>query len=182
MHKLSLAISAMLIAGTSFAQFFGNATLTMNIGGTDRKFVFNPANTSLVTASQISGGNNYTDIDYSCQFEAQHEYVMVHMRIEPSGKGSFIIPPENSQPTNMFHIEVMYQKQNANGDIIKQIQLVDNSAHDGASGSANITQYGAIGTDVIGSFEATIREAKDGSAQGGLFKVSGNFKAKLMKQ
>lgn len=175
MKKILIIIAFILIACNSFAQF-GTATITMNVDGGERKFIFPNVMGTLVTATQNS---EYTDIDFSNLFEKQHEYVFVHIRIQPNGTGTFIIPPENSQPKNIFSIEVTYQKQTTDGDIQKEIKLINNSAHDGASGSAIITQYGP---DAVGSFEATIGEIKDGGSNGSLFKVSGNFKIKLMKQ
>lgn len=181
MKKFLSAIAALFIAALSFAQS-GSATLTLHLGA-ERNFVFPNALPTLTTATEIKSGNDrYTNVDFSNLFEEEHEYVMVHLRFRPSGKGSFVIPPLNTQPANVVQIEVVYQKQTADGDIQKEINLVDNDAVDGASGSAMIAQYGAVGTDVMGSFEATLRELKENGSKGELFKVSGTFKIKLGKE
>ena len=174
-------LAAFLFAQSTVAQANGSATLTINLGA-ERKFVFPNALPALVTATEVRSGNDrYADIVFSNQFEKEHEYVQVHLRILPAGKGKFVVGASGKQG-NELQIEIIYQKQKPDGEILKESNLASNSGQNGETGFATIAQYAAVGTDVVGTFEARLTGLTENGSITGPYPVSGTFKVKLTKE
>ncbi|HEV8079929.1 MAG TPA: hypothetical protein VGP43_04400 [Chitinophagaceae bacterium] len=160
----------------------GEASLTIQMGSEKKTFTFPKAVPTITMAVQNSAGAiPYTDISYSrFMDDKEMEFVSVHLAIEPTGPGNFIVPNLNTTLPNNATIDITYRKKNANFELKELILLGDNS-QEGVSGTAEISQY-AIGSDLIGSFQATLRDLNGSGIKGDFYKVSGNFKIKLTKE
>ena len=164
----------------------GEASLTIEMGGAERKFTFPNAMPSNISAQKI---NSALGISFNKEFEKESESVWVSISLEPAGKGNFIMTQPNKEPPNTFSIDIRYTKTNSRYEI-KELNLNSNWhkgandewLQDASSGTAEITQYGAVGSYIIGNFQATLMETKDNGSNGAQYKVSGNLKIKLTRQ
>ena len=180
-------VISFVISNVSWAQQLagGEALLTIQMGKTERKFIFPNALPTTISAQKI---NSALAISFNKEFEKESESVGVIITVEPAGKGNFIMTQPNKEPPNIFSINIIYTKTNSHYEMKELILNSDwhngpNGWEEGSSGTAEITQYGAVGSYVIGNFQANLVEfKKEDESSGSSYKVSGNFKIKLIKE
>ena len=156
----------------------GQATLTIDGAGVKTGQVVFPDELPNTFNAQSSGegDGSSTEISFSrsiVRSGAGTEYYWVDIKTYPDGPGTFVIPPLNGPtPARSANIDVQYNITDGRGVMTTSLHLASDTVH-GANGTVTLSQYPSVGGRIVGTFDASLRDA-----QHGFGKVSGTFSIK----